>query len=220
VTELASRYTLGEVALLARRRLRPLDDAEALDPAFRPARGDGELQGRLSVAADAVLKPAAVLVGLLDKDGEANVLLTLRTEHLSSHAGQIAFPGGKIEAGDAGPTDAALRETEEETGLAPRFVDVIGLLDPYVTGTGYRIVPVVGVIKPGFTLAPDPSEVADVFEVPLSFLMNPANHQRHERVWKGELRRYYAMPYLERYIWGATAGILRNFYDRLYGREP
>nr|WP_239025141.1 CoA pyrophosphatase [Rhodoligotrophos defluvii] len=217
MTELASRFTLGEVVLLARRRLRPLNDPMAIDPAHPAARGDGDLQGGFRPPADQAYRPAAVLIGLLDRDGEANVLLTLRTEHLSSHAGQIAFPGGKMEPTDPGPAETALREAEEETGLAPRYVDTIGLLDPYLTATGYRVVPVVAVIKPGFSLAPDPREVADVFEVPLSFLMNPANHQRHERMWKGELRRYYAMPYFERYIWGATAGILRNFYDRLYG---
>jgi 8-oxo-dGTP pyrophosphatase MutT (NUDIX family) len=219
LTELDTRFALSDVIGRAHTRLRPLDDAEAVDLAYPAPRGDGDLEGGFRYVGTRPLRPAAVLVGLLDRDGEAHVLLTLRTAHLSSHAGQIAFPGGKVEPDDPSPCATALREAEEETGLRSRYVDLIGLLDPYVTGTGYRVVPVVASIRPGFTLSPDPGEVADVFDVPLSFLMDPANHQRHSREWQGQIRHYYAMPYFDRYIWGATAGILRNFYERLYAGE-
>lgn len=217
MTDLKTRFGLSDVVDRAHNRLRSLDDAEAADLAYPAPRGDSDLEGGFRFIGERPLRPAAVLVGLLDRDGEAHVLLTLRTDHLSSHAGQIAFPGGKTEHDDRSPAATALRETEEETGLRAHFIDLLGLLDPYVTGTGYRVVPVVATIRPGFTLKPDPGEVADVFDVPLSFLMDPVNHQRHQREWQGQMRHYYAMPYLDRYIWGATAGILRNFYDRIYG---
>ena len=205
---------MDQLRRLGRTKLRPLDDHSSLGVTLR---GDGDLEPTFVPPADQPHRAAAVLVGLIDSQHEANVLLTLRTEHLSSHAGQIAFPGGKMEPGETSPLETALREAHEETGLEPSFIEPVGLLDPYLTGTGFRIEPVVAIIRSGFTLAPDPGEVAEVFEVPLNFLMDPINHQRHERLWKGEMRRYYAMPYLERYIWGATAGILRNLYDRLYG---
>lgn len=128
----------------------------------------------------------------------------------------MAFPGGKIDATDAGPVEAALRETEEETGVEPRFVTPVGFLDLYITRTGYRVVPVVALLEPGFALRPEPGEVEAIFEVPLSFLMDPKNHARHSRVWQGLKRHYYAMPFGDRYIWGATAGMICNLYDRLY----
>jgi 8-oxo-dGTP pyrophosphatase MutT (NUDIX family) len=143
-------------------------------------------------------------------------MLTLRTDHLPSHGGQIAFPGGKIEDSDAGPLDAALREAHEETGLDPRLVEPLGYLDIYRTRTGFRIVPVVGLVDPAARFQPAESEVADVFEVPLRFLMDPLNHLQETREWRGVQRRFYAMPYGERYIWGATAGMLKKLYDRLY----
>ncbi|MBM3519936.1 MAG: CoA pyrophosphatase [Alphaproteobacteria bacterium] len=162
-----------------------------------------------------VPKPAAVLVPLVADGGALRLLLTQRTAHLSSHGGQVAFPGGRIDEGDEGPVAAALREAEEETGIASRFIEPLGFLDTYLTGTSYRVVPVVAVL-PGFDLRPHAGEVADIFEVPLAFLMNPDHHLRHSRVWQGRERFYYAMPYGERYIWGATAGMIRNLYTLLY----
>jgi 8-oxo-dGTP pyrophosphatase MutT (NUDIX family) len=144
------------------------------------------------------------------------LLLTLRASALPTHAGQIAFPGGKIDAGDRDPLAAALREAEEEIGLARRFAQPLGYLDPYLSGTGFRIVPAVALVAPDYQLALNRHEVDDAFEVPLDFLMEPANHARHSREWQGITRSYYAMPYGERYIWGATAGIIRRLYERLY----
>lgn len=161
-------------------------------------------------------KPAAVLVGLVPRADGLHLLLTERQPHLRRHAGQIAFPGGRIDDTDVDAVAAALRETEEETGIAPDFVEPIGFLDTYLTSTNYRVVPVVALLRPGFTLRPEEAEVKDVFEVPLAFLMDPANHQRHSRDWQGHLRYYYAMPWQGRYIWGATAGMIRNLYRLMY----
>ena len=140
---------------------------------------------------------------------------TQRAAHLNDHAGQIAFPGGKIDATDASPLDTALREAEEEIGLPRNFVDPIGYLDLYATGFGFRILPTVARVRPGFELHINKSEVDDAFEVPLAFLMDPANHQMHSKEFRGMERSYYAMPFAERYIWGATAGILRVLYERI-----
>ncbi len=161
------------------------------------------------------LIPAAVLVLLVDRRRGLTVLLTERTEHLADHAGQISFPGGRIGAGDGGPEDAALRETEEETGLSRRRVDVLGRLDTYITRTGFTVTPVVAIANPPLGLDPDPREVAAVFEVPLAFFLDAANHQLCSRPFRGRDRRFYAMPYRDRYIWGATAGMLVNLYERL-----
>jgi 8-oxo-dGTP pyrophosphatase MutT (NUDIX family) len=161
-------------------------------------------------------RPAAVLVPLVPRDHGLNMLLTQRTPHLTHHAGQVAFPGGRIDAVDESPVAAALRETEEETGISPGFVEPMGFLDTYLTGSSYRIVPVVGLLRPGFTVSPHEGEVADVFEVPLSFLMDPEHHLTHSRPWQGKERFYYAMPYGERYIWGATAGMIRNLFKLVY----
>jgi 8-oxo-dGTP pyrophosphatase MutT (NUDIX family) len=161
--------------------------------------------------------PAAVLVPIIARE-ELTVLLTQRTEHLAKHAGQISFPGGKIDADDDGPVAAALREAEEEIGLSARFIEPLGFLDSYRTGTGYRIVPVVALVQPQFTLALNVEEVSDAFEVPLAFLMDEVNHQRHAREWRGRQRQFYAIPYLNRYIWGATAGIIKNMHERLIQR--
>lgn len=163
------------------------------------------------------LKPAAVLVGLVAHPGEVTVLLTLRSAALRVHSGQIAFPGGRIEATDASPIAAALREAREEIGLDPGHVEPLGLLEATETGTGFRIFPVVAKLEPPLALALDPGEVEDAFEVPFAFLMNAANHATLEREMDGEMRSFYAMPYAERYIWGVTAGILRDLYERLYG---
>ena len=153
---------------------------------------------------------------IVRRQPELTVLLTQRTEHLPSHPGQVAFPGGKIDAGDADAIATALRETEEETGLERRFVNPLGYLDAYQTRSGFRVIPVVGLVETGFDLIAEAGEVADIFEVPLRFLMDPANHLQHTREWKGAERRFYAMPYGEKYIWGVTAGMLRNLYDRMY----
>ena len=147
---------------------------------------------------------------------EPTVLLTQRTADLPSHSGQIAFPGGKIDPTDESPLAAALREAEEEIGLDAKFIDPIGYLDLYLTFSGFRILPMVARVAPDYRLTINPAEVADAFEVPLEFLMHPGNHQRHKRDWKGIERQYYAMPFGERYIWGVTAGILRNLYERIY----
>jgi 8-oxo-dGTP pyrophosphatase MutT (NUDIX family) len=179
-------------------------------------RSDWDLNPELSadLAVMETPRPAAVLVPIVLRS-ELTVLLTQRTDHLSKHAGQIAFPGGREDPEDGTPVETALREAEEEIGLSRAHVDVIGFLDGYRTGTGFAITPVVGLIKPSFTLALHEGEVADAFEVPLSFLMNVDNHQQHQREWRGRQRAFWAMPYGERYIWGATAGMLRNLHERL-----
>ncbi|MCW0181953.1 MAG: CoA pyrophosphatase [Zavarzinia sp.] len=162
-----------------------------------------------------ILRPAAVLVPLVEHPSGLTVLLTRRTEHLTHHAGQVSFPGGRIEPGDKDPVAAALREASEEIGLDRHYVSVAGFLDAYETSTGFHVTPVVGFLTPGFTLTPDPGEVAQVFEVPLDFLMDPANRQCQSRDYNGVQRYFYAMPYGEHYIWGATAGMLVNLATRL-----
>jgi 8-oxo-dGTP pyrophosphatase MutT (NUDIX family) len=187
------------------------------DPNVPVTRGDLDLDPSVwERAGVAATKPAAVLVPVVDRP-DPGVILTMRTTELPSHAGQIAFPGGKIDQGDQGPLAAALREAQEEVGLDARLVEPLGFLDLYLTFSGFRILPVVARVAPGYELTLNASEVADAFEVPLDFLMGPENHQRHSRDWKGIQRHYYAMPYQERYIWGVTAGILRNLYERVYG---
>jgi 8-oxo-dGTP pyrophosphatase MutT (NUDIX family) len=202
----------------ARARLN-LDVPPALtDPAAQGVRrGDLDLDPVLwERAGVSATKPAAVLVPIIDRS-EPTVLLTLRTAELASHAGQVAFPGGKIDPGDESPVAAALREAQEEIGLAPTLIEPIGYLDLYLTFSGFRILPTVARVKPEFTLTLNPWEVTETFEVPLQFLMTPANHQRKTRDWKGIARDYYAMPFENRYIWGITAGILRNLYERVCG---
>lgn len=179
-------------------------------------RGDHDLNPN-SAPHPGPLTPAAVLVPLVDHPARLTVLLTKRTSHLSKHAGQISFPGGRLEPSDANAIAGALRETEEEIGLDRSHVSVLGRLDRYVTGTGFAITPIVGLVTPGFQLDPDPNEVAEVFEVPLDFLLDPKNHQRHTGTFNGQPRSWYAMPYGDYYIWGATAGMLVNLYNRLCG---
>jgi len=190
----------------------------ALDAVFEDAvRADYDLNPGWPAPPKKKIRRAAVLVGLIDRGDDYGVLLTLRPETMANHAGQIAFPGGGIEADDDTPLAAALREASEEVGVDPVSVTMLGQGDSYLTGSGFSIAPFVGVLPPGFTPQPHPREVADVFETPLSFLMTPSNHQRHEREYRGALRAYYAMPHNGRYIWGATAGMIKSLYDRLYG---
>jgi 8-oxo-dGTP pyrophosphatase MutT (NUDIX family) len=180
-------------------------------------RGDLDLDPALwERAGVSATKPASVLVPIVDRSAPT-VLLTQRTADLTSHAGQVAFPGGRIDPADESPVAAALREAKEEVGLAPTLVEPIGYLDLYLTFSGFRILPTVARVKPEFTLTLNPGEVTEAFEVPLEFLMNPANHQRKTRDWKGIARDYYAMPFGDHYIWGVTAGILRNLYERVCG---
>ena len=157
---------------------------------------------------DEELTPASVLFPIVLRQSGPSVLLTQRTAHLKDHPGQISFPGGRVEPADASPAATALREAQEEIGLASRHVEIIGYLPEYRTGTGFRVTPVVAVVKPPFDLRPEPGEVAEIFEVPFSFLMDAANHQQHSLHYRGKLRHYFAMPYGEYFIWGATAGII------------
>jgi 8-oxo-dGTP pyrophosphatase MutT (NUDIX family) len=188
-----------------------LTDASAV-----PTSGDQGTDRMLQILArERPIRPAAVLIPVVDHP-EPTVLLTLRSASLNDHAGQISFPGGKIEATDASPLDAALREAEEEVGLVREFVEPLGYLDLYGTSFGFRILPTVAKVKPGFTMRISPAEVDDAFEVPLAFLMNPANHQLQSKEFRGMERSFYAMPFEQHYIWGATAGILRVLYERIY----
>jgi 8-oxo-dGTP pyrophosphatase MutT (NUDIX family) len=206
-------FTVEELRRLAAERLEQDIHPSAHDLRRPSGRGDHDLNPGVTLRP---LRSAAVLLGIVERAGEARVVLTQRTEELPTHAGQISLPGGKVDDADPGPVEAALRESREEIGLEDDLVRVIGMLDTYQTGTGYRILPVVGLVSDAFEPRPEPREVAEVFEVPLAFLMNSDNHQRHSREWQGARRYFYAMPYQHRYIWGATAGILRNLYDRVY----
>jgi 8-oxo-dGTP pyrophosphatase MutT (NUDIX family) len=208
--------TAAEFFGRARARL-TLEVPAALTDLDAPAtRGDMDLDPELwATAGVKATRPAAVLVPVIDRT-EPAVLLTLRTPDLPSHPGQIAFPGGKIDPHDATPLAAAIREGEEEIGLDPRLLDPIGYLDLYLTFSGFRILPAVVRVAPDYALTVNPSEVAEAFEVPLPFLMEPANHATRSREWRGIQRTYLEMPYGDRYIWGITAGILRNLYERIY----
>ncbi len=178
-----------------------------------------DIAGYVSEEEAGALVEAAVLVPLVDRPEGLSVLLTERAAHLGSHAGQISFPGGRIESHDGSAAAAALRETEEEVGIAGDAVELLARLGSYVTGTGYRIVPVVGLVRPPFALRPDPGEVADIFEVPLSHVMAPRNHRRASHVRDGRRRRYYTIGYGDRLIWGATAAILVGLSRLLFEEE-
>jgi 8-oxo-dGTP pyrophosphatase MutT (NUDIX family) len=186
------------------------------DPNIIPESGDSGTERMLEIIArEQPIRRAAVLVPIVDHP-EPTVLLTQRSANLADHAGQIAFPGGKIDATDASPLDTALREAKEEVGLPRELVEPIGYLGLYGTSFGFRILPTLARVTPGFTIHLSEGEVDDSFEVPLAFLMNPENHQVHSKEFRGMQRSYYAMPYGERYIWGATAGMLRMLYERIY----
>jgi 8-oxo-dGTP pyrophosphatase MutT (NUDIX family) len=210
-----SALSADEFYARARARLTLDVPAGLTDPSITSARGDHDADPvMMKIASVRPIRPAAVLVPVVDHP-EPTVLLTQRAQHLPDHAGQISFPGGKIDKGDASPLASALREAEEEIGLDRQFVEPIGYLDLYMTTLGYRIVPVVARVKPGFSLTLNTSEVDASFEVPLSFLMDQANVQKHQREWQGMMRHYYAITFGERYIWGVTAGILRNLHGRI-----
>ncbi|WP_308422394.1 CoA pyrophosphatase [Aliidongia dinghuensis] len=189
----------------------------ARPPGTRP-RGDHDLNpGFVPPPAQT---QASVLVPLIDRPDGLTVLLTQRTAHLADHAGQISFPGGRAEPDDADAVVTALREAQEEVGLPPECVRVLGRLDTYITSTRYEVTPVVGLIRPPFPVVPDPHEVAEVFEVPLAFFVDRANHERHSREWQGRRRFFYVLPYQDRYIWGATAGMLVNLALLLQTTPP
>lgn len=186
------------------------------DPAHR-AHGDHRLNADLVAGLEnATLRAAAVLVPVTDDGPEARVILTRRTAALRRHSGQVAFPGGSIDPGDASVEAAAMREAFEEISLQPSFVEPVGRLPDYLTTTGFLITPILALVRAGYTVAANPAEVDAVFEPPLSFLMDPRNHVRESRVWEGRQRHYYTMPWEGHFIWGVTAGIIRTLYERLY----
>jgi len=206
----------GEFFDRTRARLNFDVPAGLTDAGVIPPSGDQGTDRMLEIVArEQPIRPAAVVIPVVDHP-QPTVLLTQRSAHLNDHAGQISFPGGKIDATDASPLDAALREAFEEVGLGREFIDPIGYLDLYGTAFGFRILPTLARVSPCFKLRINQAEVDDAFEVPLAFLMNPANHQLHSKEFRGIERWYYAMPYQDRYIWGATAGILRVLYERIY----
>ncbi|WP_026380938.1 NUDIX hydrolase [Afifella pfennigii] len=206
----ADRYTAADF----RRRAERAFEAEAHAPRdFGDHSFNPELAERF---ARIKRRDAAVLVPVVDHRGGATVILTQRTERLSSHAGQVAFPGGKVDPGESAE-EAALREAEEEIGLPRAAVEVVLRAPDYLTGSGFRIAPILAVVEPGFTLRLNPHEVADAFETPLGFLMDRANHRQNSRVWEGRRRYFFEMPWQDRYIWGVTAGIVKMLADELYG---
>ena len=207
--KLTAEEVAARLAVSARGTVRRSQDAAALNQ-----RGDHSMNPGLFPKRPLV--PAAVLVGLVDHADGLTILLTLRTPHLADHGGQISFPGGRVEPSDADEKAAALREANEEVGIDPATVEILGRLDTYVTRTGFRVEPVVGLVKPPLQLHPDPHEVAEIFEVPLDFLIDPANRRRDSRIFEGSERFFWAIPFQNRYIWGATAGMLVNLADVLW----
>lgn len=193
-----------------RQRLDPLG-AIALETAR--TRGDNDLNPGWDNHPER--RPAAVLAPIVKRASGWTMLFTERSHETPAHPGQISFPGGRVQAGESA-LETALRETEEEIGLARSFIEPIGAWDRYDTITGFRVTPIVGLVEPGFSLTLDPREVASVFEAPLDFLMNPANHEKRDAQWQGRTRYYYVVPYQNHFIWGATAGMIRALYERLY----
>ena len=210
-------FAADDVFARIRARIAPSLAADALDRAATPRYGDHILNA-WDVTADFLetVRTAAVLVGLVERPDGLTVLLTQRTAGLRDHAGQVAFPGGKMDPGDASPAATALREANEEIGLPPERVEVLGYLEPYLTRTGFRIVPVIARVTPPFEIALNPAEVVDAFETPFAFLMSEANHQLLERSWQGRTWQFYAFEHGGRRIWGITAGMIRGLYERLY----
>jgi 8-oxo-dGTP pyrophosphatase MutT (NUDIX family) len=212
----AAALSGAEFFTRARARLTLEVPAALTDPSVTPKRGDHDADPVMRKVAEVrPIRPAAVLVPVVDH-AEPSVLLTQRAQHLPDHPGQVSFPGGKIDKTDQSPLESALREAREEIGLDRSFVTPIGYLDLYMTTLGYRIVPVLARVAPGFALTLNVSEVDATFEVPLAYLMDQNNVQRHARDWQGMTRHYYAITFGERYIWGVTAGILRNLHERIY----
>lgn len=213
---------LGEGRAIAPQRLTPhgMRASFGVKSDWQPEITDEQRHRFDYLASEEKLRPAAVLVPLVMRDDGLKLLLTQRTAHLNAHAGQISFPGGRVEDHDDGPADTALRETEEEIGLGRHHIETIGHLPDYLTTSGFRVTPVVSLIKPPFELKPDTFEVADIFEVPLAFLMDPANHQTRLVHLDEGSRTFYSMPYNQYFIWGATAGMLRNFYSFLDAHLP
>lgn len=207
-----ARTVAGDFLALTSERLR--HEPPDLDDALSNPRGDHTLD-EVPLIRPLNPKSAAVLVPVVMHE-EPTLLFTERSPHLRQHSGQIAFPGGRVDPTDASIAAAAYREADEEIGLDARHIRVLGYLDAYLSTTNYLVMPVVAEVAPAYTLTLNPHEVAHTFEVPLRFLMNPDHHELHAREWKGRLRRYYAIPYGEHYIWGVTAGIVRNLYERLY----
>ncbi|RJG44186.1 CoA pyrophosphatase [Mesorhizobium sp. DCY119] len=204
----ATHFSALDFRRRVEREREPEPDPDYGDHRFNP--GFGHLIRRDN------LRDAAVLIPVVDHGDEASVILTKRTEKLRNHSGQVAFPGGRIDPTDPTPEFAALRETVEEIGLGEDHVEVVGRMPDYVAGSGYRIAPVLGIVRPGFHLTINPHEVDTAFEVPLRFLMDPANHHQSSRMWNDKEWVYYDMPYGGQRIWGVTAGIIRTLYERLY----
>ena len=207
------------VRQLIERRLhgtRPQLDRDVLSLPETPGDVPAAMRPRLR---EQTLTPAAVLVPLVERASGLHVLLTQRTAHLRDHAGQVSFPGGRMEPDDVSPAAAALRETFEEIGLTPEFIEIVGYLDTYLTITGFSVVPVVAFVREGFSLALDDFEVASVFEVPLSFVLDPANHVLRTKDVHGVEVSYYELPYGDRYIWGATARMLVGLYQKLLNTD-
>ena len=203
-----TEFTLQELRIRTSQRLNYSHDEQIGDFTQNP-------DLRKWVMSKAV-KEAAILMPLVERQGEMSLLLTKRADKLNSHSGQVAFPGGKIDAEDDGPEAAALREAHEEVGLATDQVEILGRLPDYYTGSGYKIAPIIGIMNSNAVVEANPDEVDYIFEVPLSFLMNPDNHVRGSRIFEGKERHFFEMPFGEHYIWGITAGMIRVLYDRLY----
>jgi 8-oxo-dGTP pyrophosphatase MutT (NUDIX family) len=213
------RFTEAGFRKLAERGLLEAPSHAIFDPrsgrALGPSDWDLDPEFKADLAVMEPPRPAAVLVPIVLRES-LTVMLTQRSHEMPSHPGQISFPGGKTEECDTSPVDCALREAREEIGLTAELVEPLGFLDSYRTGTGFQISPVVALVQPDFPVVVDKREVLEVFEVPLRFLMDEANHQKHSRAWRGRQRSFYAIPYGERCIWGATAGMLRNMHQRLF----